>query len=56
MKNSELEAYRSCVTEIDDFFEYSNQSASDKKEVMRIIDKLTDALYLLHVTKENTGP
>lgn len=42
--NSQLMSYRKCVNKIDDYFEYSHESAVDKKKVMGIIGELTKEL------------
>lgn len=39
-----LSAYRSFVNEIDDYFEYRNESLSDRKKVYQLLDNLTDKL------------
>lgn len=40
-----LQAYRKAVNDIDDYFEYSNESAKDKETVQAILGELTDALW-----------
>ena len=48
MTNKEL--YIEAINRIDDYFEYSNESAKDKKFVMSVIDQLTDQLSPLAET------
>lgn len=39
-----LSAYRNFVNEIDDYFEYRNESLSDRKKVYQLLGNLTDKL------------
>ena len=39
-----LSAYRSFINEIDDYFEYSNESLKDRKKVHQLLGNLTDKL------------
>jgi len=39
-----LNMYRLAINEIDDFFEYANESDSDKKKIREILHKLTGKL------------
>ncbi len=43
-----LEAYQHTVNNIDDFFEYSNQSISDRKFIHEQLDKLTGKLAKIY--------
>jgi hypothetical protein len=40
----QLSAYQNTVNKIDDFFEYSSESLSDKKMIYKLIGLLTDSL------------
>lgn len=44
MTDKVLEAYQKCVNEIEDYFEYANESEQDKERVMQSIDSLYDKL------------
>ena len=37
-------AYRNFVNQIDDYFEYSNESLKDRKKVHQLLENLTDKL------------
>lgn len=41
-----LNAYRSAINEIDDFFEYANESESDRKKVREVLHRLTEKLMM----------
>lgn len=43
-----LEAYKKAVNRIDDFFEYANESVSDRKYVHEVLDKLTKELVEIY--------
>ena len=39
-----LPHYQQAINEIEDYFEWANESERDKKEVMKIIDRLAENL------------
>ncbi len=39
-----LSMYQKAVNEVDDYFEYANESKKDQKQVHKILGNLTDAL------------
>jgi len=43
-KDKMIKAYQDAINEIDDFFEYSNESKSDRKRVHYILADLTAKL------------
>jgi len=50
--NSPLNAYMEAINEIDDFFEYANESRTDRKRVHEILGRLTEKLVKIYNHKE----
>lgn len=51
-----LLAYQQTINRIDDYFEYSNQSAEDKLFVRAQLAKLTNTLREIHVPTPTNQP
>jgi hypothetical protein len=43
----QLDAYKDAVNRIDDWFEYANESATDREKVHEILDNLTLKLSII---------
>ena len=46
-----LELYSKAINQIDDYFEYRNESRKDREVVYKILDKLTLSLKELYMYK-----
>jgi hypothetical protein len=53
IESKKLELYSKAINQIDDYFEYRNESKKDREVVYKILDDLSASLKLLIEKKKN---